>query len=157
MNAQLVPIEQAMRPIPGYEGIYSVTADGRVWRHARTWQTGGKGNIERHHPGAWSRLNTERRYITFSACKDGKKVSILVHRAVAEAWIPNPLRLPQVNHKNSNRHDNRTGNLEWVTAEANTRHFHDSGRWNPTPKFLDAVCKNAVIARAAKRAKGVRA
>lgn len=49
------------------------------------------------------------------------------------------------------------GDLEWVTAEANTRHFHDSGRWKPTPKFLGAVCKNAVLARAAKRAKGARA
>lgn len=152
MNAQLAPAEE-LRPIPGYEGIYSVTKDGRIWRHARAWQTGGRRNIERQHPASWSSLNIDRRYITFSACKDGKKVSVLVHRAVALAWIPNASNAAQVNHKNGDRHDNRVENLEWVTASENTRHFHKSGRWRPTNKFMTAVRINAAKARAAKAAK----
>lgn len=42
-----------------------------------------------------------------------------IHRAVAELFIPNPDNKPQVDHINTNRHDNRACNLRWVTAKEN--------------------------------------
>ena len=55
--------------------------------------------------------------VTFS--KNGKTDNILVHRLVAETFIPNPDNLPQVNHIDENKENNRVDNLEWVTAKEN--------------------------------------
>lgn len=53
--------------------------------------------------------------------KEGSK-RVLVHRLVALAFIPNTDELPQVNHINEDKTDNRVENLEWVTAKQNMQH-----------------------------------
>ena len=45
----------------------------------------------------------------------GKHTAKKIHRIVAEAFIPNPLNLPEVNHKDGNKKNNCAENLEWVT------------------------------------------
>ena len=55
------------------------------------------------------------------SCYD-HKLNTTVGRLVAEKYIPNPQNLPQVNHKNENRLDNRVKNLEWCTAKYNSRY-----------------------------------
>lgn len=57
--------------------------------------------------------------------RNGFRRKYLVHRLVAIAFIPNPLNLPQVNHKFGNLDDNRAESLEWVTGQENSDH-----KWN---------------------------
>lgn len=58
-------------------------------------------------------------YLTVSSCK---RIVKKVHRLVAEAFIPNPNNLPQVNHKDENCLNNSVQNLEWCSAKYNANH-----------------------------------
>ena len=52
-----------------------------------------------------------------------KPKCLYVHRLVAEAYLPNPLNLPEVNHKDMDRSNNSVSNLEWVTTKQNKQHM----------------------------------
>lgn len=88
--------------------FYEVSSLGRVRKmgakHVRT--------LGKHKQGYW--------LVTLFAA-DGRKVARHVHRLVAIAFIPNPLNLPVVNHKDSDTSNARTDNLEWTTQKENIR------------------------------------
>jgi hypothetical protein len=106
-----------MKPIEGYPDYY-VTEDGQVISHKFK-----KPRALR--PGAVN--NGSQIYHSVTLRKDNKSHHKLVHRLVAEAFIPNPENRPQVNHKDRNATNNKVENLEWVTPEENSS--HGRGKW----------------------------
>lgn len=72
-----------------------------------------------------SKWGYARARLSVSGISGGKLYA--VHRLVANAFIPNPLNLPQVNHKDGNKLNNNVNNLEWVTAKDNTQHALRTG------------------------------
>lgn len=119
-----------LRPIPGYEGLYSVTRDGRVWSHARTYR-----RSLRWRDGRWLTPSLERAgYLLVKLTNGDRGLTQKVHRLVASAWIPNPDNLPWINHKNGVKIDNRDTNLEWCTASHNAQHAFDTGLRTITPR-----------------------
>lgn len=73
-----------------------------------------------------SRKN-KRGYMIISLMPEKKVITRRVHRLIAQTFINNPKNLPQVNHKNGIKHDNRIENLEWVTSSENIKHAYDNG------------------------------
>ena len=78
---------------------------------------------------------------------DGTAKTYLVHRVVAQTYIPNPRCKSEVNHKDGNKSNNAAWNLEWVTAQENVDHSVVTGLVKrgidrPNAKLTDADIYN---------------
>lgn len=60
-------------------------------------------------------------YKRFNVTIDGKSKTLMVHKMVAECFVPNPYNKPTVNHKDGDKLNNNASNLEWLTAEDNVK------------------------------------
>lgn len=67
------------------------------------------------------------KYLKLTLYNGGIKFNKIVHRLIAQAFVPNPKNKPQVNHIDANKQNNNAINLEWCTPLENIRHAMDKG------------------------------
>ena len=96
-----------MKDVVGYERLYAVTSCGRVWSYKNKKFL--KPKCEKNG------------YMRIMLCKDGQKKMYCLHRIVAEAYLPNPENLPQVDHIDNDKTHNYVNNLQWITGRDNSR------------------------------------
>lgn len=100
-----------MKPIPGYEGRYSVTEDGRVYSHARFYPKLGR----RGKDGFLNQTDDKDGYKMVSIHRGGKQKCMRVHQLVAITYLGYKL----VDHKDRNPANNHVSNLRPVTNSLN--------------------------------------
>lgn len=74
-------------------------------------------------------------YLQVQFYVNGKHTSKMVHRLVAQTFIPNPNNLPQVHYKDGNKTNNNVSNLEWCTASYNAKYREKNGKALGVPVF----------------------
>lgn len=106
-------MKEVFKDISGYEGKYQVSNLGHV--KSLNYNGTGKEKILQSTDNGYG-------YYRIHLFKNGKVKSYYLHRLVAQAFIKNPENLPEVNHINQNKKDNRVDNLEWVSSKYNVRY-----------------------------------
>ena len=115
------------KDVIGYEGYYQVSDIGNVRSLDRIVPR--KGGVGRLIKGKdMSLIKNEDGYLTVKLSKDGVSRRIHVHRVVAEAFIENPDKLEEVNHKDYDRTNNAVDNLDWISHGDNVRYSISGGR-----------------------------
>lgn len=142
-------MEEVWKPVVGYEGVYEVSNIGRVKR----LPIGKQWPYRKTHNNIRKQKITRRGYLSVNLSYNDNVKWCLVHRLVAQAFIPNPNNYPYVNHKNEVKTDNRAENLEWCTHVYNCRYGsgiqrQKESRWKNDPnkvswrKAIETRCIN---------------
>ena len=124
-----------MKAIQGYEGMYEITEDGRVYSH----------HIKRFRKAHIQNSG----YFLIWLYKDNVDKAFLVHRLVAIAYVSNPDNKEFVNHIDGNKLNNCKSNLEWVTKSENALHAIATG----LRVYPESVITNDIILDTISRVK----
>lgn len=126
-------LNEEWKNIKGYENLYQVSNYGRIKslkKHSifnnRTYPT----KILKCH------INTKK-YLDVELCRCNKSHRYRIHRLVAEHFIPNLEKKPQVNHIDCDKSNNKTNNLEWCNNSENQQHAFKNGL-NTRKKYGDS-------------------
>ena len=102
---------EVWKDIKGYEGMYKISSYGNVM------------SLKKSKPRILKPCANDRGYLLICLCKNGHIKTQRMARLVAKAFIANPDKLPEVNHKDGNVLNNNVNNLEWVSRRENNTHM----------------------------------
>lgn len=120
------------RDVVGYEGLYKISNKGRLKALKRVFKD-STGRVRVFPEKIKKSCETSKRVgkqgYMCSRLKDntGKTKTLFIHRLVAEAFIENPFKKQTINHKDGNKHNNYSENLEWSSYSENNKHAIDCG------------------------------
>ncbi len=107
------------KDIQGYVGLYQISNLGRVKSLERYKDNNGSKQFCAERV---LKQNYIGQYLKVVLQKNSKQKMFLIHRLVAEAFIPNPTNKPEVNHKDGVKTNNNVNNLEWSTYKYNSNY-----------------------------------
>lgn len=144
-------MEEIWKDIEGYYGLYQISNKGRVKSFGNDRKR--KDKILKPNKNGFG-------YLKVCLYKKGKRKDMLVHRLVCEAFLDNPNNLPEVNHRNEIKTDNRLENLEYCDRMYNcnfgTRNERISKAFskeniNNPKKSKDVLCiETGIVYKSAK-------
>ena len=124
------------KDIEGYEGLYQVSDLGRV--KALNYNKTGMERV-------LSAGKDTGGYMYVILHKNGKGKMCSVHRLVAQAFIPNPNGLPEINHKDECKTNNIVSNLEWCTAKYNMNYGNGAKTRHSKVDYTNPIYKETAI------------
>lgn len=130
-------MKEIWKEIPGFEGYYEASNQGRVRSIERVVRSGRGYKIVK--PTILKPSIDEWGYEKVCLRKKGKSFSRKVNRIIAQTFIPNPNDYPQVNHIDGVKQNNNVDNLEWCTCSHNMLHCHANGLsdWNTNVRVVE--------------------
>lgn len=134
--------DEEWRDIAGYEGFYQVSSRGRVRSLDRITSDG------KHLKGKLKTSSSKYRMVTLY--KDSQYENVLVHRLVANAFLPNPDDLPEVDHIDGDPSNNSVNNLRWVTCSQNAKNKSKSSHYRRSVTCLNTGQQFQSISAAAR-------
>lgn len=128
------------KPVKGYEGLYEVSSLGRIKSLSKRVDS---GKCHRSYPEKILKPGKDSKGYLRVVLSDynHKSHTYKLHRLVAEAFIPNPKKLPEVNHIDGNKANDSVDNLEWIGRSDNLKHAYKNalksvkGAKNPAAKL----------------------
>lgn len=113
------------QPIPGFDR-YEASYSGKI-RHKDKIVRVGKYGYRWSMGRVIEPYDNSCGYLGLTLTVSGVSLYQLVHVLVAQTFHPNPDKLPEVNHLNAAKYDNRACNLEWETRKGNMQHAAKMG------------------------------
>lgn len=111
------------KDIENYEGLYQVSNTGKIRSLDRIVKDTTRNRFQHLKGKVLKETDNGKGYKLVFLNKGRKRENKYVHRLVAEAFIPNPTNLEEVNHKDLNKSNNCVSNLEWISNIENKRHY----------------------------------
>jgi hypothetical protein len=121
-------MKEIWKEIKDYEGLYQISNLGRVKSLEK------KVGFRKRKEKILKQHFDKDGYVKVYLCKNSKVKFLSVHRLIAQAFIPNPDELPQINHKDENKANNKIENLEWCTCKYNINYGTRTKRQKETIK-----------------------
>lgn len=142
-------MEEIWKDVKGFEGYYQVSNLGRIKSLSRAIVY--KDGSIKHRKERIMKAQVLRGYCGVNLYKGGKYKLVLVHRLVADAFLPKAPGKTEVDHINTVRSDNRVENLRWTTRKENQNNpvtrAHKSIASKETAKLLRKLYEKGEISR----------